>query len=326
MLRAIYLCPNNVSEPLNDIPQIQDHLTKNEGFVWVSLESATNEEIETILRGVFHFHPLTIEDCQSPGFQVSKIDDFEDYLFIIAHAIDGSFDDNNQNTVELDLFLGPNYLVTCYTDPGMPAVNKTWELLQKDLRITKNGPDFLCHTVLDLIVDDYMPIIDEMESEVEWLEDSVIEKPTPETLHRLLTIKHSIMALRRIISPQREVMNRLSRDDFPGIIDKQSLIYFRDIYDHLVRIQDLADILRDIVSGALDIYLNSTSLRLNEIMKALTIVSTVFLPLSFITGAFGMNFLHIPGAASPVGFYVTCSLLVLLGISMLLYFKKRRWF
>ena len=164
-----------------------------------------------------------------------------------------------------------------------------------------------------------------MESEVEWLEDSVLEKPTPSTLARLLTLKHNIMSLRRIISPMREVMNRLSRDEFSQI-DAQSRYYFRDIYDHLVRIQDLADTLRDIISGGLDIYLNSTSLRLNEIMKALTIVSTIFLPLSFIAGAFGMNFTHIPGATHPLGFYLTCLGMLLLGVAMVLYFRKRNWF
>ncbi len=207
----------------------------------------------------------------------------------------------------------------------MPAIDKTWELIRRDSRISNNGPDFLCHTILDTVVDEYMPLIDRMESEVEWIEDSVMEKPTPKTLQRLLSPKHSIMSLRRIIAPQREVMNRLSRDEFSQI-DTQSLIYFRDIYDHLVRIQDLADIIRDIVSGALDIYLNSTSLRLNEIMKALTIVSTVFLPLSFITGAFGMNFLNIPGTQSTNGFLITCAILLVLGIGMLLYFRKRNWF
>ena len=227
--------------------------------------------------------------------------------------------------MELDLFLGENYLVTCFTDPLMPPVSETWELIQKDFRISKFGPDFLCHAILDALVDEYMPLIDQMESEVEWLEDSVLEKPDAKILQRLLSLKHSIMELRRIISPQREVMNRFSRDEFQHI-DRQSLIYFRDIYDHLVRIQDLADIIRDIVSGALDIYLNSTSLRLNEIMKALTIVSTIFLPLSFITGAFGMNFLYIPGASAKAGFYITCLCLVLLGIGMLLYFRKRHWF
>ncbi len=158
------------------------------------------------------------------------------------------------NPLELDLFLGKNYLVTCYSDPSLPAIEHTWDLIWKDNRISLNGPDFLCHTILDTVVDEFMPLIDRMENEVEWIEDSAMKKPTPETLRRLLSLKHSIISLRRIIAPQREVMNRLSRDEFAQI-DAQSLIYFRDIYDHLVRIQDLADIIRDIVSGALDIYL-----------------------------------------------------------------------
>lgn len=326
MLRAAFFKANEKTTLLDSVAQIKEHLESNEGFLWVSLESVSDDEILEILRDTFNFHPLAIEDCQSVGFQVAKIDDFSDYLFIITHALNYQSSNDEHATSELDLFLGKNFLVTCYSDPQIPAVEKTWEHVQKDGRIARFGPDFLCHTILDHIVDEYMPIIDEMESEVEWLEDSVIEKPTPETLQRLLSIKHNIMALRRIISPQREVMNRLSRADFPGIIDTQSLIYFRDVYDHLVRFQDMADVLRDIVSGALDIYLNSTSLRLNEIMKALTIVSTVFLPLSFVTGAFGMNFLHIPGANTQLGFYVACILLVLLGILMLMYFKKRNWF
>jgi magnesium transporter len=326
MLRAAYLQPDHPPLLLESAQKIKELLALTDGFLWVSLETATDTEINEILRDVFQFHPLAIEDCQSPGFQVAKIDDFSEYIFIITHALNFQAEDEDQTTRELDLFLGNNFVVTCYSDPQMPAIVKTWDQIQKDGRIARFGPDFLCHTILDNIVDEYLPILDTMESEVEWLEDSVIEKPTPETLHRLLRIKHQIMALRRIISPQREVMNRLSRDEFPGIIDAQSLIYFRDIYDHLVRFQDLADVLRDIVSGALDIYLNSTSLRLNEIMKALTIVSTVFLPLSFITGAFGMNFLHIPGASSQLGFYITCALLIVLGALMLFYFKKRRWF
>jgi magnesium transporter len=157
------------------------------------------------------------------------------------------------------------------------------------------------------------------------LEDSVLEKPSPATLERLLNLKHSIMSLRRIINPMRESMNRLSRDEYSQI-DVQSRYYFRDIYDHLVRIQDLTDTIRDIVSGALDIYLNSTSLRLNEIMKALTIVSTVFLPLSFVAGVFGMNFSKIPGSTHPLGFYLTSVGMLLLGIGMFAYFKKRGWF
>lgn len=325
MLRAVQLKPGNEPIILDGIDEINRIHSIQDGFLWVSLESADESEINSILGGLFGFHPLAIEDCLSPGYQVAKIDDFTDYIFLITHAIKTDEHLDSLTPLELDLFLGRNYLVTCYTDSEMPAVENTWRLLKRDDRISKNGADFLCHTILDAIVDEYMPLIDQMESEVEWIEDSAMEKPTPATLQRLLSLKHSIMSLRRIIAPQREVMNRLSRDEFSQI-DTQSLIYFRDIYDHLVRIQDLADIIRDIVSGALDIYLNSTSLRLNEIMKALTIVSTVFLPLSFITGAFGMNFLHIPGAQSINGFFITCAILVGLGVAMLLYFRKRHWF
>lgn len=325
MNRALLLSASHEPLDLSGIDQIKQALGSPNGFIWVSLEAADNDEIDAMLHGVFNFHPLTIEDCQSPGYQVSKIDDFSDYIFIITHAVNPKSGLEDLNPLELDLFLGKNFLVTCYTDACMTAIENTFELIRKDNRIARNGPDFLCHTILDTVVDEYMPLIDRMETEVDWIEDSVMEKPTPETLQRLLSLKHSIMSLRRIIAPQREVMNRLSRDEFSQI-DAQSLIYFRDIYDHLVRIQDLADIIRDIVSGALDIYLNSTSLRLNEIMKALTIVSTVFLPLSFITGAFGMNFLYIPGSQAKAGFLITSAALVLLGLLMLLYFRKRRWF
>lgn len=325
MLRIAYLQPDKTPQIIEDSARIKEILSSPEGYLWVSLEHATDAEIVLVLRDIFQFHPLAVEDCQSPGYQTSKIDDFTDYIFVIAHAINPKETDHTLETLELDFFLGRNFLVTCYTDDIMPPVSNTWNLIQRDYRLSKNGPDFLCHTLLDALVDDYMPLIDTMESDVEWLEDSVLEKPKTETLQRLLSLKHNIMSLRRIIAPQREVVNRLSRDEFAQI-DRQSLIYFRDIYDHLVRIQDLTDIIRDIVSGALDIYLNSTSLRLNEIMKALTIVSTVFLPLSFITGAFGMNFLYIPGASSKFGFYLMGLILVILGLGMLLYFRKRRWF
>lgn len=325
MFRAALLKPGNAPILLDSLEEITHSLAIEDGFLWVSLESAKEDELNTILGKTFNFHPLAIEDCLSPGYQVAKIDDFTNYIFLITHAIKADEHLDALNPLELDLFLGENYLVTCYTDSEMPAIDKTWELIRRDSRISNNGADFLCHTILDIVVDEYMPLIDRMESEVEWIEDSVMEKPSPATLQRLLALKHSIMSLRRIIAPQREVMNRLSRDEFSQI-DPQSLIYFRDIYDHLVRIQDLADIIRDIVSGALDIYLNSTSLRLNEIMKALTIVSTVFLPLSFITGAFGMNFINIPGAQARNGFLIICALLLLLGVGMLLYFKKRNWF
>ena len=258
MLRSVQLIPGKAPLFLESVDEISHALSAKDGFIWVSLEEVSEEETKSILDGIFNFHPLAIEDCLNPGYQVSKIDDFSDYLFLITHAIKTDEHLENLDPIELDLFLGENYLVTCSSDARVAAVEKTWERILRDNRLSKYGADFLCHTILDAVVDEFMPLIDSMETEVEWIEDSAMEKPTPETLQRLLSLKHSIMSLRRIIAPQREVMNRLSRDEFSQI-ESQNLIYFRDIYDHLVRIQDLADIIRDIVSGALDIYLNSTS-------------------------------------------------------------------
>jgi magnesium transporter len=325
MIRSIYYEAHKPPVFLKTIEEIKEKTHETEGYIWVSLESASDEEIQQVLVDTFNFHPLAVEDCQSSGYQSSKVDDFVDYLFIISHAILSDETSPEINTAELDIFLGEKYIVSVFTDPNMPSIEKTWNRAKRDFRISDFGPDFLCHSLLDGLVDEYLPLIDHMEADVEWLEDSVLENPTPSTLQKLLNLKHNIMSIRRIISPLREVMNRLSRDEFHQI-DAQSRYYFRDIYDHLVRIQDLADTLRDIITSGLDIYLNSISLRLNGIMKALTIVSTIFLPLSFLAGVFGMNFTHIPGATHPLGFYFTVIGMILLGVLMVFYFKKRDWF
>jgi magnesium transporter len=170
-----------------------------------------------------------------------------------------------------------------------------------------------------------MPLLDRMEDEIEQLEDQVLSKPKVETLERILALKHSIMVLRHIIWPQREVVNRLSRDEF-SMIDEKSRIYFRDIYDHIMRIQEMSENIRDIVSGSLDIYLNSTSLRLNEIMKALTIVSTIFLPLSFVAGNYGMNFKFMPELNWPLGYVMVLGIYLAIVVGMLSFFRKRGWF
>jgi magnesium transporter len=297
-----------------------------EALIWISLEQPTSHEIDAVLRNGFHFHPLAIDDCLNSGYQTPKVDDFGSYIFIIAHAILFSTDIANIETHELNLFLGSNYLVTVYLNDAMPPVQNLWQALNKDERLTQNGSDFLCHRLLDFLVDDYLPVLDQLDEQIELIEDKVLTSPSTILLGKILDLKHTLMSLRRIISPQREVMNRLSRDGF-HMIDEQSKIYFRDLYDHLVRFQDLVESLRDIVSGSMDIYLNSTSLRLNEVMKALTIVSTIFLPLSFVAGMFGMNFSYmIPDWDSPYGYLIFWIICLSIAIGMLVFFKKRRWF
>lgn len=326
MIRSVYISSAEEYQYRLSIPEMQSTIESGTGLLWVVLDSAESEEIQQVLRDTFQFHPLTIEDCQSEGYQTPKVDDFGSYIFIIAHAL---LDDHQNlealDTNELDIFLGRNYVVCSYRSKENPPVEKVWNRLEKDHRLVTHGADFLCHAILDALVDDYMPLIDRMDEEIEWLEDRVLEKPNPETLQRILALKHSTLTLRRIISPQREIMNRLSRDEFE-LIAASHRIYYRDIYDHLVRIQDLTESVRDIVSGTLDIYLSATSNRLNEIMKALTIVSTIFLPLSFLAGVYGMNFKYFPEINWPYGYLYVWALFLTIFVGMVAFFKKRGWF
>jgi magnesium transporter len=326
MIRSIYFASTTTSPQFNLPPaEILTALANQDGLLWLSLEKPSREEADQILSGIFNFHPLAIEDCLNEGYQTPKIDDFSTYLFLVTHAmpVDGSH--SLDKTLELNIFLGANFLVTCHKVEKMAPIDEVWQRINQDDRLIRNGSDFLCHAVLDHLVDEYFPLIDRMDDEIENLEDRVLQKPDPNILARILELKHDILFLRRMISPQREVMNRISRDDFP-MIDAQSRIYYRDIYDHLVRIQDLIESLRDIISGVLDIYLNSTSLRLNEIMKALTIVSTIFLPLSFIAGIYGMNFQFMPEIYWRFGYLFVWIIFVAVFSGMLIFFKRRNWF
>jgi magnesium transporter len=327
MIHSIYFPPGNaprIEDLAND--QIQAALNEPEGLLWISMEQPNPQENGLMLRDIFHFHPLAIEDCATTTYQAPKVDDYGSYLFLIVHAIHSDHSAEDLETDELNIFMGPNYLVTSHMEHAMQPVEFVWKRLERDERLYSNGSDFLCHAILDKLVDDFMPIIDHLDAEIEDLEDKVMATPRVETLEKILGLKHTIISLRRIISPQREIINRLSRDDFP-MIDRQSRIYFRDIYDHLVRIQDLSESIRDVISGTMDIYLNSTSLRLNTIMKALTIVSTIFLPLSFVAGVYGMNFSqNLPDLTWQFGIYFFWAVCILIAAGMLFYFKKQGWF
>lgn len=305
--------------------EMKKALSEPDSLLWVSLENPEDSEFN-ILRDVFNFHPLTIEDCQNVGYQAPKVDDYGVYLFLIVHAIHPDHNLTELETHELNMYLGENYLVTVFKGDILRPITTVAHRLERDERLRHNGSDFLCHAVLDALVDEYMPVIDQMDDEIEWLEDQVLAKPTPQTMQRIIDLKHSIITLRRIVTPMREVINRLSRDDFP-MIDRQSRIYFRDIYDHLVRLQDLSDTIRDIASGTMDIYLNSTSLRLNEVMKYLTIVSTIFLPLSFLAGVYGMNFaVNWPPFDWKYGIIFFWAVCLAVAGGMLAWFKHRGWF
>jgi magnesium transporter len=325
MIRSLYIDNQGQRKIGLTTAELEQGLQNPQCLMWVSLENPTEQEATAVLQDLFHFHPLAIEDCLNSGYQTPKVDDYGSYIFIIAHAVRSQQTYVELETMELNIFMGENYLVSLFLDEKMPPVEHIWQRIERDERLTQHGSDFLCYALLDKLVDDYLPILDTLDDEIEWLEDSVLERPQPEILQRILDIKHALMYLRRIMSPQRELMNRLSRDQFP-MIDQHSRLYYRDIYDHLVRFHDLVESLRDIVSGTMEIYLNSTSLRLNEVMKALTIVSTIFLPLSFVAGVYGMNFDFMPELHWEYGYLLVWLLFVLIVVGMLAFFRKRGWF
>lgn len=325
MIRTIYYAPDNTLHKDLKPDEIVQALNEPRGLLWVSLERPTLDETNQILTDIFHFHPLAIEDCLSEGYQTPKVDDYGSYIFLIVHAIQKTDGFKDFDTQELNIFLGENYLVSYYYEGEFPAILNTWNMLARDERLHSNGADFLCHAILDRMVDDYFPVLDQLEDEIDAIEDILLEKPQPKNMQTLLSLKHTILTMRRFIFPQREIINRLTRDEFP-MIDRQSQIYFRDIYDHLVRVQDWIENMRDMVSSCLDIYLNSTSLRLNEVMKALTVVSTIFLPLTFLAGVYGMNFKHMPELNWVIGYPLVWVVFVLIVFGMLRFFKKKGWF
>jgi magnesium transporter len=298
------------------------------GLLWVDFQGTPPEEDEPILRKTFNFHPLAIDDALQET-HIPKIDDWGQYLYVVLHAV--VFDDKDGevhlDTLELDVFLGKNYIVTHHDQP-IEAIDRVWSLVQRDDRHLKNGVDHLFYRVVDELVASYMPALESLDDEIDRAEMEVFDRPTSETLERIFSLKRAVLHLRRIIGPQREVLNKLARDDYQ-VVDTRERIYFRDVYDHLVRMQDICESIRDLISSTLDTYLSVINNRMNDIMKTLTIITTLFMPLSFVASFFGMNF-FVPEpplsewVTRPV-FYLTLILIIVVPLIMYRWMHRRGW-
>jgi magnesium transporter len=292
-----------------------------EGLLWVDVQAEPVDKLDPLLRDVFHFHPLAIDDALRET-HVPKIDNWGDYAYAVLHGITYDHEAIKLGVQELDVFLGRNFLVTHHREP-LEIVNRVWTSACTDQRRLERGADFLLYDLLDLLSAEYMPVIDAIDDTIDHIEDEVFDNPTRHTLNTIFAIKRVALQMRRIIGPQREVLNRLARDDY-AMIDAHDRVYYRDVYDHLVRLADINESLRDLISGALDTYLSVTSNRTNEIMKVLTIISALFMPLAFLTGFFGMNFTNIP-FDSPWLLVGALGLMVATPIVMYFLFKRRGW-
>lgn len=291
--------------------------------IWVDLERQS-KDADTLLADVLKLHPLTIEDIWAERSR-PKIDDFDAYLYIIVHGIGAAKHDKLQ-TVEIDMVVGPNWLVT--HDPAGLVSDDIGTELDHSARVMVKGVAWLAHALLDRAVDRYMPVIDQLDAEIETLEDDVLDKAGTArgkaVLHRILVFKRRLQELRRMGIHQREILLRLSRGELDEI-PAEVLPFYRDVYDHFLRISDIAEGYRDLVTSALDAYLSVQSNRMNEIMKALTLMSTVMLPLTFIVGLYGMNFKHMPELDWLYGYPSVIGFMVLVVAGILLWFRHRGW-
>jgi len=319
---AFYLAPDGKLLDQLGIEQIKNFLATGEGLLWVDMEDVTNEDAE-LLSNVFCFHTLAVEDCVSKNIHPPKIDDFEDYLFIIVHGINYCIKSDVVETTELDLFVGKNYVVTSHDVP-MRSVSAMVERVRKDERLMRRGADFLVHDIIDTLVDNIMPTIEEMDEKNDQLEAEALHEPKRETLMSIMQLKRSILALTRVILPQREIVNRLSRGEY-ALISERAQIYYRNIYDHLVRIEMLTLGLRDMTESVLSTYLSSVSNRMNEVMKVLTLIASIFIPLTFIAGIYGMNFANMPELEWKYGYFIILIVMAVIGISLAFYFRRKKW-
>jgi magnesium transporter len=319
---AFYLAPNGKLAQQVSTDDIGNLLTTAKGLLWVDIEDVTSEDAQFLL-DVFHFHPLAVADCVSKNIHPPKIDQFEDHLFIIVHGINYHIESDVVETTELALFLGKNYVVTSHDVP-MKSVTSAIERLHMHGRPMRRGADMLAHDIIDALVDNIMPTIDELDQKCGDIESEVVERPRKETLNSIMQLKRSILALNRVMSPQRELVNSLARGDYP-LINKRAYIYYRNIYDHLARIEMLTQGLRDLADSVLATHLSSVSNRMNEVMKVLSIVAAIFLPLTLLAGIYGMNFANMPELQWQYGYFVIWGVMVLVAISLVVFFKKRKW-
>ncbi|OQA58368.1 MAG: Magnesium transport protein CorA [Candidatus Omnitrophica bacterium ADurb.Bin277] len=299
-------------------------LQEKGGLLWVDFENANDFEEETLVE-IFNFHPLAVEDCITDHSQ-PKVDDYEEYLFLVVHAV-GMHEKDNQKelgTVELNIFIGENYVVTFHRAP-IPGIMQVKDVVQKKAQVLMGGTsDLLVHSILDHLVDSYLPVLHDYDVKIDALEKHMFENGSKNYLNTLLQIKQDIFTLRRVIAPQRDTLYSLTRNP-TRFIKTKNLMYFRDVYDHLVRIQSMAESYQETLNSILQVYFSYTSTKLNEVTKRLTVLATITLPPVIIASIYGMNFRHMPELEWPFGYWFALALCAVSSVGMLVWMKLKKW-
>ncbi|HEY3246964.1 MAG TPA: magnesium/cobalt transporter CorA [bacterium] len=321
-MNVVHVTTDSIDEvPSTALPGL---LAAPDGVVWVDMTGPTDDDV-AVLRDVFHFHPLAIEDA-SKREQRPKIDEYDGYVFLTVHAagrrriIDGDL-----ALEEVDIFAGQGYIVTVHA-PAMGVLADALGRLRRVPGSLRAFADFVLYAIVDACVDSYFPIIDDLDDLLDGIEDKLLEAPTPDTLNQLFVSKQSLAHLRRVAAPLRDLFNTLTRRDLP-FLRPVTQAYFLDVYDHLLRITDMIDTQRDLLAGAMDIYLSSVNNRLNENVQRLTVITAGLALASVVTGLYGMNFeVLYPGIHWQYGFVFALGLIFALWAAMTYVFRRLGWF
>lgn len=310
----IYFSKNGVKKgSLNDLEELENKK------VWIDITDISQEEGELMTK-YFYLHPLTVEDLFGSNSRI-KVEEFKDYLFCIFYGLKKS---KKFELEEINFVIGKNFIITNHKD-NLPFLNKIRNNPEKMERLFDKGTDFLFHYILDNMIDNFMPILEKIDDEIDEIEEEVTIHPNPGMLRKILDLKRQIVHIKKITFPQREKISYLAKNEYK-LISKKSLPYFRDIYDHSIRVSDSIENYREAIGGTFDAYMSAVSNNMNEVMKTLSVIATIALPLTVISGIYGTNFKYMPGANSSYGFWGMILGMVLLVMIMLYFFKKRKWF
>jgi magnesium transporter len=297
-------------------------LHDREGLLWVDLEDPDEFETECLVE-IFNFHDLALDDCLNDLSQ-PKVDDYEEYLFLVLHAVNVGSDKEILST-ELDVFLGPNYVVTFHKRP-LQSVEVTRELAQKKPdSLLGHGSDKLVHQLLDQLVDRYQPVIDRYDEKVDQLEEDVFKHTQREHLEDIIQLRRDLFHFRRIVAPQRDTVNYLTRTE-TEFIREENRLYFRDVYDHLFRLYGQVEALHEALTGIMQAYFSYSSHRLNQSITRMTVMATLTMPAIVIASIYGMNFQNMPELSKPWGYPLALAAMGATSLAVLIYMKIKKWF
>lgn len=296
---------------------IRDIASLKEKNLWIDSTDITKEEAD-ILKDNFNLHPLTTEDLFNSHVRV-KVEEFPEYLFCVFYGIM-----DNLELIELDYVLGKNFIITNHRK-RIESYEKIKSDEKKIEELLKKGNDFLMHKLLDAEIDNFMPILEKIDDQIENLEEEVTRDPRQKLLTEVMDLKRQIVQIKKTTYPQREKISFIAKGNY-AFISKKALPYFRDVYDHAIRVSDAVDSYRDAAGNVFDAYMSSVSNKMNDVMKVLSIIATIMLPLTVISGIYGTNFSVLPGAVSSNGFWVMIGVMIILVAIMMYFFKRKNWF